>query len=75
MTESRKETLIGISRARVYGWVLLAGALLLVLAALSWPALIFVAIFAAAGAALLALGAWFAASTGTAESSVSPPND
>ena len=57
-TSMRSETLAGINRGRLRGWVAIAAVLLAVLAILSWPNLLGFAAFLAAAAICVVICIW-----------------
>ena len=54
----RTETLAGINRGRLRGWVSIAAVLLAVLAILSWPNLLGFVAFLVGAAICVAVGVW-----------------
>ena len=57
-TTLRTETIVDINRGRLRGWAVIAAAIFVVLAALSWPALVYFVVFLAAAAASLVASVW-----------------
>ena len=69
VTEMRPETLVEMNRGRLRGWIFVGGAVLVLLAALSWPDLVLVAISACAAVAMFAVGVWVSRAIPDEESS------